>query len=383
VKRQKQAAIIGAGIGGLAAGIALQRIGWNVQLYERADRLSPLNHSFALLPTVVLALRKLQIDDVVMKHGKKIREVVFRKRTGQMLSRFDFTPIEEETGIPALSITRSRLQEVLADKCGPGRVSFGKTLTGYEQKNESVVLTFADKEVVEYDLLVGADGIDSRVRNILLDDGRPRYSGCNCWVGLSEPAFGLLPEQLTVETWGRGARFAALHSSDQLLYWYFALNEQTPTIRAERGDKSEVLRYLRGWHQPIADIVASTPEEMITKIGIYDRKPARNWSFGHVTLLGDAAHPIAPNVGSGAGSSIEDAVALASSLESVGSIWAALKTYQGTRMPRARIAVQRADRFASVGHSENSLAIWLRDKLMRGVSEEQSKKILRRYVDIP
>jgi FAD-dependent urate hydroxylase len=382
VKREKRAAIIGAGIGGLAAGIALRRTGWNVHIYERAERLLALNHSFALLPSVVLALSELGLDRPVIDRGVHLQEVVFRKRTGQLLSRFDFTPIETETGIPAICITRSRLQEVLSGEFGTNGLRFNKTLTGYEQNNDRVLLTFGDGEEVECDLLVGADGIDSRVRNILLNDGRPYYAGNNCWVGLSEPAYGLLPHQLTVETWGRGSRFAAVHSSDQLLYWYFARNERTPTIRPERGDKDEILRYLRGWHDPIVDIVASTPEDAITKIGIYDRKPARNWSFGHVTLLGDAAHPIAPNVGSGAGSSIEDAVVLASSLQSVSNIWAALKTYQVERMPRARIAVRRAERFADAGHSENMFAIWVRDKIMRSISEKGSKRILRNYLDL-
>jgi 2-polyprenyl-6-methoxyphenol hydroxylase-like FAD-dependent oxidoreductase len=350
--------VVGGGIGGLAATAVLRRDGHEVEVFERAAALEQVGAGLSLAPNGLAALDHLGIGDELRRRGGVARRILVRARSGKILSEVDAEGRKWEV----VGVHRADLQDILMRAAGD--VSLGRRVTGFAEAAESVAARLEDGGDAEGDILVAADGIRSAVRAQLKGDEPLRYAGYFGWRAAIEFADRALADTFT-ESWGPRLRVGLITIGGGRLYWFVSERaaESTPLPPDAHAYLSE---RLRDWHDPIPAVVAATPGEALTRLPIHDRPPAREWGRGRVTLLGDAAHPMTPNLGQGAAQALEDAVVLARAVRGAdGDPVAALRAYEAARIPRTTLIVKRSWQLGRVAQVANPLACRLRDVLVK------------------
>ncbi len=222
--------------------------------------------------------------------------------------------IERRVGAPSLGIHRADLLRLLAGAVDRRSIHLHAHCLGFRSEQGTIISHFVDGQQHQTDLLVGADGLYSVIREQLLAQELPRYSGYTCWRGVA-----LFEEQhvspgISSETWGRGLRFGMLPIGNGQVFRYATLN--CPAGEQDRAGerKARLSRLFGGWREPIEQLIEATDEQAILRNDLFDRRPVRHWGSGRVTLLGDAAHPPTPNLGQGPCQALEDALVLAGCL---------------------------------------------------------------------
>lgn len=312
-----RAIIIGAGIGGLTAGIALQRVGFNVVVLERAKELQEVGSGLPLWTNALRALQKLGLGDELERIGVSVTAGSISTWRGDVLVDLSTEELLKRLGTISTVVHRAELHATLLKAFGAEKVRLGATCVGFTQDSACVCARLADGEEVCGDILIGADGIHSVVRAQLFGMQKPRYAGYTCWRGVADI------DGTGLETWawghggreGKGYQFGITPMTNKRAYWFAQL--YTPEGMPDKacGRKSEVLELFHDWHDPILMVIQATKEEHILRNDVYEHKHLRHWSRGRVALLGDAAHAMTPNLGQGACQAIEDAVVLAGCLE--------------------------------------------------------------------
>jgi 2-polyprenyl-6-methoxyphenol hydroxylase-like FAD-dependent oxidoreductase len=365
---ESQALIIGAGIGGLAAAVALRQAGYAVRVFERAQELKEVGAGITLWPNAVKALRKLGLETIVDEQSIPTAVGGIYTWQGKVVAQTTTSEVERLCGAPTVALHRAELQVALLhalEELAPGEpvVQFGAHLERFEQDNQGITAFFADGRQARGSLLVGADGIHSVVRQQIFGSEPPRYAGFTAWRAITPmPADVKL---LAGECWGRGQVFGIVPLSRERIYWFATHNVPEGEEDMPSGRKQELLRLFQGWYPAIPTLINATPEDAILHNDIYDRPPLATWSQGRVTLLGDAAHPMTPNLGQGACQALEDAVVLGASLRAGGSIQQALQIYQATRLPRANLVATRSRQVGALVQRSGRLACWARNMLIR------------------
>jgi 2-polyprenyl-6-methoxyphenol hydroxylase-like FAD-dependent oxidoreductase len=323
--------IIGGGIGGLAAAVALRRVGLEGQIVERADSIREIGAGLSLWSNAVNALRELGVEASVTEAGSIIERNSVRTPAGRLLAVSELEEISQNAGAPCICVHRAALQRILLGALTPDSVRTGARCVGF--KDSSAILE--DGESIEADVLVGADGVSSVIRERLHGAKPPRYAGYTCWRGILREK-GLLPERSALVAAGGGKQFGLLPCGEGQLYWFLTRNAP----RGSTASKQELTRLCRDWAAPVAEVIESTLEGSIVHNDIVDRLPLRWWGRGSVTLLGDAAHATTPNLGQGACMALEDAVVLAHCLSTVRPVESALREYERLRIPRTAAVVR-------------------------------------------
>lgn len=385
---RRTALIIGAGIGGLSAAIALQRAGWEVAVHERAPSLEPVGAALALWANALTALDRLGIGERVRAAGVPNTDGWIYRDTGERLAAVASPALRARLGEIGVVVHRAELQAILLDAVGPGVVRTGSELAGCRDEGDAVVASFADGSSVRSAILVGADGLHSVTRAVLHGAAEPRYSGYTAW----RAVLPFDPDRLEPgETWGRGARFGRAPLAGGRAY-VFATANVPAGARSPDGEKAELQRRFAGWHAPIPEIIDALDERDILRNDIADRPPLRSWGRGRITLLGDAAHPMTPNLGQGACQAIEDAVVLARHLGAIADgeeehgpragaatdqVTMALRAYEAGRIPRTSAIVRQSRQVGAIGQWEHPLAVRLRATLARRVIPRLQERQLR------
>ena len=376
LRTSRTAIIIGGGIGGLAAGIALRQDGFRVEVFERAPRLHEVGAGLTLWPNAVRALRHLGLGEAVA--ALAVPEVAGGLRTpdGTLLLATSTADVQRLFGEPTLVLHRADLQRVLLDAIGAECVRLGATFRRFEWGDERVTAHFEDGTEAHGALLVGADGLRSVVRAQLHGERAPTYAGYTAWRAVVPfNVHDLQPG----ETWGAGARFGQVPLSDGRAYW-FATKNAPEGARSPGGEKAELLLLFGGWHAPIEALITATDEGALLRNDVYDRPPLQAWGRGRVTLLGDAAHPMTPNLGQGACQALEDAVVLARCLRDAVGPPEGLRAYEARRIPRTTALVEQSRRIGRVGQWQHPAATYARALLVRHVASRTQGRQLRRVV---
>jgi 2-polyprenyl-6-methoxyphenol hydroxylase-like FAD-dependent oxidoreductase len=351
-----QAVVVGGGIGGLAAGIALRCVGIDATVLEQARDLEVVGAGLGLASNAVQALERLGVSDQVRARGEAAGTLVARKPSGASLIELPLA------GREMLGVHRADLQEVLAGALGDG-LHLGAACTGFRDEGERVTVSLADGKQVEGDVLVGADGLRSKTRAWLLQDGEPAYAGYTGWRAVTELEDASLRGRMS-ETWGRGVRFGLMPIGGGRLYWFVSESRVEPEAPFVPGDRDHLASLVSGWHDPVQAAIASTPPEAISGTGIYARPPAGRWGLERVTLLGDAAHPMTPDLSQGAAQALEDAVVLAASLRDVDDPVIGLRAYEALRRRRTAPIVKRSRAAGRLAQSSGRFGTSLRDFVM-------------------
>jgi 2-polyprenyl-6-methoxyphenol hydroxylase-like FAD-dependent oxidoreductase len=348
-----RATVIGAGIGGLAAAIALRRAGCEVAVREADQEIREIGAGISVWPNGVRALRALGLDDFVDDPQVPRVSGALRRADGSVLAEFGTEVIAGRYGEALVGLHRRDLHGALLEAFGADGVKRGSRLIDIEDD----VLQFADGDSDQPDLAVGADGLRSTARGALISDEDPRDSGIVAFRGVS-PAPGEVPAG---EWWGEDSAAGLLPLKGGLVYWFV-------TFRVPEGQpdpsRDELPRRAEEFAAPVPEIVAATPPEDVLLHRLYDRPPARTWSSQKSTLLGDAAHPMLPFLGQGACSALEDAVALGECVAARGDIQGALADYEARRVRRTAKLVVGSRRASSLALSQSPLGRRLRNGLL-------------------
>ncbi len=369
-----KATIIGGGIGGLTLAIALSKVGIDAQAYERAPVLREVGAGIALAGNALLVLDSLGLGAAIRSQSLEAMPGGLRDSRGTVLFALPADALTRHLGAVAV-LHRAELLALLAESVGPGRIHLGTQLTGFEQDSHGVTAHFQNGETAHGDVLIGADGLNSATRRQLLGEQPLRYAGYTAWRTVLECAAA--PPLNSTETWGPGRRFGIVPMSRGRTYC-FATNNAPEGQRDPPGKSKQTLANLfRGWHEPIEALIDAANEDLILRNDIYDLDPLKHWVRDRVALLGDAAHPMTPNLGQGACQAIEDAAVLAACLHTGASVESALQDYQRRRVARASQFVLRSRWLGAVAQCRNPVLCWLRNTAIRitpaWVAEHQLK----------
>ncbi len=370
---KKKVLIAGAGIGGLTLGHALLQRGFEVEIFERAPALLPLGAGITIQSNAVLALRTLGLDAAIAARSARIDRAEIVSPTGAILSRLPLDAVAARLGAPMLAIHRGVLQQLLAAGLEP-HLRLGSEAHGIREEAGGVALRFADGSEARGDLLVGADGLHSAIRRHVAGEEAPRYAGYTAWRGVAR--MDTEPGRST-EAWGAGERFGVVPIGEGLVYWFGVADAPAGVHRSPTGEKEELLRRFGSWHEPCGRLIEATPAEVILRTDIFDRTPIAKWSRGCVTLLGDAAHPMTPNLGQGGCQAIEDAVVLAGCLAGARDLAEGLAAYEARRVARANRFVAESRRLGQVAQWRHPIARIARTALLRATPAAQMERRLR------
>ena len=373
-----RAIIVGGGIGGLTAAIALRQVGVEAVVFERAAEMREIGAGIGLWANAMKGLRELGLYDAVRAVGMPALDGEIRSWRGELISKIPAAAMKR-LDVDLVLLHRADLQKALLAGLGEDAVRLDAEFTSFEQNGTGdVVARFADGQEERGDLLIGADGIRSAVRAQLLGDGPPRYAGYTAWRGVAELEDNPILGTARFESWGRGGRFGLWTLGWGRFYWYATKNAPEGEEDAVAGRKEELLARFEGWHGPITAAIRATEEPKILRHDIYDREPVKRWGEGHVTLLGDAAHPMTPDLGQGACQAIEDAVVLARYLKKEKSdVASALRLYEARRADRTACLVRLSRCLSRIGQLESPLTCWLRDTALKAIPQRMQLRQLK------
>ncbi|WP_422741893.1 FAD-dependent monooxygenase [Micromonospora sp. WMMD754] len=377
---EPHAVVVGAGIGGLAAALALGRHGWRVTVLERAGRPRELGTGLTLMANALRGLDALGLGDAVRRDGVPDTPGGLRRRSGRWLSRIEGADLHRALGTTALGIHRTALHRLLRGALPAGALRTGVEVVDVDADAPSVTCRVdGTTEVLAADLVVGADGLHSTLRRRLWPElPPPAYSGSTAWrAAIAWPA-----PVATAVTWGAGREFGTVPLGDGGLYWYAA------EVAAPGGHEPDELAAVRerfgDWHEPIPALLAATPPEAVLRTDLMHlATPLPSYVRGRVAVLGDAAHAMTPHLGQGAGQAIEDAVVLGVvCADGAADLAGALAAYDRQRRPRSQAVARAALRTARYGQQvRNPVALALRDTAIRLTPSRTALRGMARYAD--
>jgi 6-hydroxynicotinate 3-monooxygenase len=340
-------AVAGGGLGGVTAALLLQQAGHDVQVFEQAPLLARIGAGIGLGPNVLRVMRHVGVFDQVMATGIVPDRSLSREwDTGRILYERSETTSIDRFGLPTLFMHRGDMLSILAAGLRPGTLHFGKRLIDIGTRRAGTQLIFDDGTEAEADIVIGADGVNSRVREILLGPKPPTYTGFVAYRSIFPTAllgdFRITADQTK---WWSDDRHPAAEDRHFIVYYltakrdevYFVTGSPEPNwpggVSSIPAEISEIKKCYEGFHPEVQKVIDASP--WASKWPLLERDPLPLWSRDNIVVLGDACHPMKPHMGQGAGMAIEDAAILARCIAASGDDFAsAFKRYRANRIER-------------------------------------------------
>ncbi len=350
-----KAIVIGGGIGGACAAIALKRFGIETAVFEAVKEIKPVGAAISIWPNGVKCLNYLGMKDALRELGGNMRFMAYKEyQQGQTMTRFSMDPLIQSVGEQPYPAARAELQAMLLDTYGRDRVQFGKRVTHVEESADSVTAWFDDGTSATGDLLIAADGTHSIIRQHVLGYATERrYAGYVNWNGLVEIDESIAPADQWTTFVGEGKRVSLMPVSGNRFYFFFdvPLPKGLPQDRTTARD--DLQGYFTGWAEPVQKLIRQIDPQTTNRVEIHDIDPFMQLVKGRIALLGDSGHSTTPDIGQGGCAAMEDAVVLANMLQtnSLG-IEDALLRYQEKRAYRVKDLVLKARKRCDVTHGK-------------------------------
>jgi FAD-dependent urate hydroxylase len=323
--------IVGGGIAGLTLAAALRQRGFDLELVERKTVSQAAAGGIAIQPNAIRALRTLGIGAAIEQAGATLQQFVFCTPRGETLAAIDLHELWGNVG-PGVGIERVKLQNALLSAVGGASCRLGASVTSLNQAHRRVFVSFTDGGVGEYELVIGADGIDSTVRQLALSAAPPNYAGQKAWRGLAP----IRPKGLAdVQFWlGDGCFFGLFPVGDQLTYFFGYISEPQRSHDPVRGSLERLRKRFVAFGALVQDCLASVEHDEQIHCSTIEWLELDRWHDGRVVLIGDAAHASSPMMGQGGCMAIEDAIVLAELLSCAQTVEDGLAAYAQRRRPR-------------------------------------------------
>lgn len=334
-------AIVGAGLGGSALGALLQREGFDVAIYEQAPRFMRVGAGIHLSPNLMRVLQLLGVHRQALLAGQEPAAFVNRRASdGELLYRLTLgNTASERFGATFVALKRGDLHAALMSAVTPGSVTWGKRLAGLDWRGETVELAFEDGSRAHADVVIGADGLRSRVREVLRGFEKPVYSGQVAFRG-SYPRALLenLPVEDLTKWWGEHTFVLSYWLDRAREEFYFAAmtpQAEWPTDASSMpGDVDEMRSLFDDFHPDVRHMLARAPRDSVAKWALFERAPQFEFGNDRVVLIGDACHPMRPFMSQGAAMALEDATILLRAIKGSTEFGAAFATYAQHRIDR-------------------------------------------------
>ncbi|HEY9883097.1 MAG TPA: FAD-dependent urate hydroxylase HpxO [Thermosynechococcaceae cyanobacterium] len=347
--------VIGAGMGGLTAGIALQQAGYTVELYDRVRELRPAGAAISLWSNGVKVLNHLGLSQEIASIGGQMDRMAYYSHTGEKLNDFSLFPLIERVGQRPYPVARTDLQQMLLQAFGAENVRLGMKCVGVEQDATSVTARFEDGSTATGDVLVAADGTHSLLRPYVL--GQPfdrRYVGYVNWNGLVPATDELAPPTSWVIYVGEHKRASLMPIADDRFYFFFDVPMSKEKAQESGEMRAELEHFFAGWATPVQTLIQRLEPDKTNRVLIHDIEPLQTLVRGRVALLGDSAHGAAPDLGQGGSQAIEDAFVLTKCLKTTTlSVADALQHYEVDRKERVADIITRARKRADMIHGKD------------------------------
>ncbi|MEM8808611.1 MAG: FAD-dependent urate hydroxylase HpxO [Cyanobacteria bacterium P01_G01_bin.38] len=345
--------IVGAGMGGLTTAIAMRQAGYDVEIYDRVRQLRPAGAGISLWSNGVKVLNRLGLGAEIARIGGAMERMSYVSKTGQLLTDFSLVPLVSEVGQCPYPVARTDLQHMLLEALGAQNVQLNSKCVAVEQTEENATAIFENGHRATGDVVIGADGTHSIIRNHVLGQSTERrYAGYVNWNGLVNADESLAPKNSWVIYVGDHQRASMMPVGGDRFYFFFDV--PLPKEIEPKGDAREELSgYFKGWAEPVQNLIQQLDPTKTNRVAIHDIEPFSTFARGRVALLGDAGHSTTPDLGQGGCQAIEDAWVLATILLSTNvSVADALKRYETSRSDRTAEIILKARKRANMIHGK-------------------------------
>jgi len=375
------AIVIGAGMGGLSAALALRQAGFGVRVFDRVPELLPAGAGVSLWSNGVKVLDRLGLGADIRAIGGPMQQMGYCSKSGERLCHFSLEPLVRAVGERPYPVARTDLQQMLLGALEPERVQLDSTCIGVEAGNGSggnsgVTAVFANGERVTGDLVVAADGTHSTLRGFVLGQRVERRPvGYVNFNGLVAAKTELAPRDTWLTFVGDHKRVSLMPVGGDRFYFFFDVPMAYGTPPEPAGVRAELARHFAGWAQPVQALIAELDPARTHRLEIFDLEPLPRLVRGRVALLGDAGHSTAPDLGQGGCQAMEDAWVLANALVTNNlGVEDALLRYEAARSARTTDIITRARKRSDVTHGKDPQATldWYAE-----LAQEDGSRILR------
>jgi FAD-dependent urate hydroxylase len=346
--------IIGAGIGGLTAGIAFGQAGFKVEVYDKVRELRPTGAGISLWSNGVKVLNRLGLGPQIAQIGGQMDRMQYLSATGEPLNDIDLFPLIEAVGQRPYPVARADLQQMLL-QAYPGQVTLGAKCIEIEETEQSATAIFEDGYRTTGDVLIVADGIHSLLRGYVLGkEVRPSYGGYVNWNGLVAASPDLAPEHTWTIYVGEHKRASMMPVGGNRLYFFFDVPLPQGTLAQPETFRAELTQHFQGWAAPVQKLIERLDPNTMARPEIQDVGPLDRMVRGRVALLGDAVHATCPDLGQGGCQAMEDGLVLLQCLLTTNlGVEYALKRYEAERKDRTRAVVEKARNRAETIHGKD------------------------------
>jgi FAD-dependent urate hydroxylase len=368
-------AIVGAGIGGLTAGIALRRMGYAVEIYDKASELRPAGAGISLWSNGVKVMNWLGLGDAMASIGGHMERMEYRSHDDKLLSHVDLNPLIEKVGQRPYPVSRTDLQRILLDAFGEENVRLKSKCIGVEQDANSVTVTFEDGHQTTADVLIAADGVHSILRTYVNgSEVAPRYADYVNWNGLVPASPDISPNDVWGIYVGEGKRASMMPIGGDRFYFFFGAPMPKGTVVEPCDRQAELANLFAGWAAPVQNLIKQLNPLETNRLEISDLDPLTHIVRDRVVLLGDSAHASTPTLGQGGCQAMEDAEILCRYLVTTNlSVADALKRYEGDRKERTNSLVLKARKRADTIYGKDPQAT---QQWYESLEEEDEKDVV-------
>lgn len=369
--------IVGGGIAGLALAQGLQKVGIQYDIWEQSPEWKLVGAGIWLSPNSLKVLDWLGLLSDIKNNGHEINTLRVTTSKLKTISELDISLVEGDikTTFP---IHRAKLHQCLLDGLAPEHIHLGKRLNKLSNNGQTHHIEFTDGTSIDSDYIIGADGINSEIRKSIFPEAQLRSSKQICYRGvadivLDEPFFSQ-----GIETWDKGLRFGLSHISDRQVYWFAVMNESNNIKDSDY--KSGLLHKYRSYNDMVCSIIDHTPGNNIHKGVLKDMPIMESWHSNHIGLIGDAAHPITPNMGQGGAQALEDAYHLARILDDTKDFKLSMETFYQKRAPKVKKILDQSWQIGKIGHWKRAAGI--RNFMMRQTPKKVYAKSMNTLYNI-
>lgn len=300
--------IIGAGIGGLTTALAFEKKGIAYELYEKSAEIKEVGAGIWLAPNALQVFEHLKVLKEIQAYGNSIDRITIGKADLSSLSDTYQDSIKTKFGYNTVAIHRAKLQKVLLDKIPNEKIHLGKKFQSFEElSNGKIKLVFTDHTQLETNYVIGADGINSKIRKQLFPESSTRYSGQTCWRGVADIDLDESFAHRGLELWGKQVRFGISRIAENKVYWFAVALDKANQKDVQTEIHKKLAGMFRDFHPIVSKLIRATAIENIIRNDINDLKPMQYWHKNSICLIGDAGHATTPNMGQGGAQAIEDA----------------------------------------------------------------------------